>query len=751
MTWQIIRGDCVEAMAGLADGSVDAVVTDPPYGLGSEPDTAEVLRHWLAGDDYKHRGGGFMGKTWDSFVPGPAVWRECFRVLKPGGHLLCFAGTRTVDLMGVAIRLAGFERRDLIAFMFGSGFPKSLDVSKAIDKRPGVASHREFAAHLVERREAAGLARADVSEKVVGTRSGACWNWEHHQFPEAKWWPALRDLLGLDDERWGLVIAEAEREKLARVAGGHGWAKDGLSGHGEEFDITAPATPEAERWQGWGTALKPAHEPVVVARKPLAGTVAGNVLQYGTGALAIDACRVGHASPEDLAESQAKNPGRDDLVSSDVYGAGRPQQSVNAAGRWPANVVLSCECPGDEHDGELCPVRLLDEQTGERPGAVSNGQRGSADDVAGYDGGWGAREQRPGYGDSGGASRFFLTVPADKICVLCSLPLVESAGSYTPPSDPVPATAPDDAPAPQSPEPEGSSRNSDTSAPIAAESSSTTPPTSMATGPTAPPTAATPLADWIVQHARSAASLCDSCATATAHEVAERLRNPIEESLAGPGSTSVPSVRILSQSLALIAEGSRSTGTIPTTATLSALCGSAAAVTTGRTPASVTASEPDRLRLRYCPKSSRAERNAGLEGFEETWRGTLSGGTHERVDDRAGKNRTGTVARNVHPTVKPVELMRWLVRLVTPPGGTVLDPFAGSGTTGIAAVLEGFSFTGIEREAEYADIAEARIRWWEKHRGDGLAAEVLAAGNARDEVAATGQGSLLDLLEDDAA
>src|SRR5690606_15928875 len=127
----------LDVMRQLPDNSVDAVVTDPPYGLSREPDIEEVLRHWLAGDDYEHRGGGFMGETWDSFVPGPAVWREVFRVLKPGGHILCFAGTRTVDLMGISLRLGGFEIRDCLQWLYGSGFPKSLDVSKAIDKMAG--------------------------------------------------------------------------------------------------------------------------------------------------------------------------------------------------------------------------------------------------------------------------------------------------------------------------------------------------------------------------------------------------------------------------------------------------------------------------------------------------------------------------------------------------------------------------------------------------------------------------------------
>ena len=352
--WEIVAGDCLETLKTLADCSVDSVVTDPPYGLK------------------------FMGKAWDHSVPSVDVWRECLRVLKPGGHLLAFAGTRTQHRMACAIEDAGFEIRDMIAWVYGSGFPKSLDVSKAIDKAAGAE------------REVVGFNEDYLRRKPNGMKTAGATAYGYSQ---------------------------SQQETDAR--------------------ITAPATAAAKQWQGWGTALKPAMEPITVARKPLIGTVADNVLAWGTGAINVDGCRVEHSSNADLAISMAKNPGRIETVTSGVYSAARPQQSVNPSGRWPANIV---------HDESEEVVGLL-----------------------------------------GSAARFF-----------------------------------------------------------------------------------------------------------------------------------------------------------------------------------------------YCAKASKRDRDDGCES-------------------------------NNHPTVKPTELMRYLVRLVTPPGGLVLDPFAGTGSTGRGAVLEGFCFLGCEIDANYAEIARLRI------------------------------------------
>ena len=356
----LLTGDCLAVLPTLPDASVDAIVTDPPYGLR------------------------FMGKAWDYDVPRAEVWRACLRVLKPGGHLLAFAGTRTQHRMAVAIEDAGFEIRDLLAWAYGSGFPKSLDVSKAIDK-------------------AAGAEREVVGQVTKGSSP----------------LPNNHDGAWTDGQRDGT------------------------------FAITAPATDAARQWAGWGTALKPALEPITLARKPLDGTVAETVLRHGTGALHVDGCRLREAGRE-------------------ADGAG-----VLVTGRWPANLL---------HDGS-------DEATA----------------------------------PLGAAARFF-----------------------------------------------------------------------------------------------------------------------------------------------------------------------------------------------YSAKASRADRDAGLEGFAVRTAAEMverAPGSAGAAHARAGAGHGG--GRNHHPAVKPTDLMRYLVRLVTPPGGVVLDPFMGSGSTGKAAVLEGARFVGIERDPDYAAIAAARIAWAE--------------------------------------
>jgi len=424
MTYQILHGNNLDILPTLADNSIDSIVTDPPYELG------------------------FMGKKWDSsgIAYSVELWQQCLRVLKPGGHLLSFGGTRTYHRVAVAIEDAGFELRDSIAWLYGSGFPKSLDVSKAIDKQAG--------------------AEREVLTEVVS------------------------DLFG--DQ-------EVKQERKTGIGTGKG--STAIMGDGNR-DLTMPATPEAQQWQGWGTALKPAFEPVIVARKEIEGTVANNVLKWGTGGLNIDGSRIG---TETISTHNAPKGS---------FAGGEPDRGSDTSsykehnGRWPANIIL------DPYTAEL-----LDEQSGDRQaGAFPKRADRTTNQIFKY--GLQERDKRINL-DSGGASRFF-----------------------------------------------------------------------------------------------------------------------------------------------------------------------------------------------YVAKASKRDRNEGLDELLETTAADMV----DREPDSAGMNspRAGagrtSGAKNFHPTVKPTSLMEYLIKLVTPPNGTVLDPFTGSGSTGKAAILQGFDFIGIEMTEEYLPIIEGRLK-----------------------------------------
>jgi len=324
---QILHGECRDIMSIIPDASVDAIVTDPPYGLK------------------------FMGRDWDRGVPGEAYWREALRVAKPGAHLLAFGGTRTFHRLAIAIEDAGWDIRDTIMWVYGSGFPKSHDVGKAIDREAG------------------------AEREVMGSKFGS---------------PGY----SMTDGKGGLY------------GGGFG-----ANGTGEgECRITAPATEAARTWAGWGTALKPAWEPILVARKPLVGTVAANVIEHGTGGINIDACRVGgKPSPSISRRESASKSGKcgADMHSShrvknglpafnkdvDQYVQGNPGEAL---GRWPANLI---------HDGSpevLAGFPTSNTRDGCRTETPSMGYHGR---------GKGAPATR--HGDSGSAARFFRQCPPD--------------------------------------------------------------------------------------------------------------------------------------------------------------------------------------------------------------------------------------------------------------------------------------------------------------------------------------------------
>lgn len=348
----VICGDSAEVLRQYPDNFFDSVVCDPPYGLSKEPDITEVLTKWMAGEPYDHGHGGFMGKAWDSFVPHPDLWREVFRVLKPGGHALVFAGTRTQDLMTIALRLGGFEIRDVIEWLYFSGFPKSMDVGKAFDRRrtedlPGILAVTAF---IAKGRDSAGKTNRDIDDHFGLNGMAGHWTTQgsQPQVPKLDQWYALKTLLSLTDEMDELVYelngrkgtlgeAWADREKVGEKTSGIGQAfGDGVwVSESKVVDITAPATELARKWDGWGTAFKPAHEPVIVARKPLAGTVAETVEKYGTGAINIDGCRIGDAeirSSGEVSRAWRGAEGRSDRQP--------PNPTVNT-GRFPANCVTT--------------------------------------------------------------------------------------------------------------------------------------------------------------------------------------------------------------------------------------------------------------------------------------------------------------------------------------------------------------------------------------------------------------------------
>jgi transcriptional regulator with XRE-family HTH domain len=493
---RVFAGDCREVLKALPDNSVDSIVTDPPYELG------------------------FMGKKWDNsgIAYDVTVWAQCLRVLKPGGHLLAFGGSRTWHRLAVAVEDAGFEIRDSIAWIYGSGFPKSLDVSKAIDKSNGKheVDLTPFGSYVKKLRLAKGWSRKQLDD-VMGTNTAVSW-WEGRasgvQLPSKQTYDRLKVVLSMDG-RFDLLIdwAEAEREvigvKNAGIGTGQSYGK--IVGEREkvsttEVPVTAPATSEAKTWEGWGTALKPAHEPIVVGRKPLVGTVAENVLEWGVGGLNIDGSRIGSESrfsPPGGIPNGANNYVNTDKDRNSDY----PSKMVQ--GRWPANVIFDEVTAGllDEQSGisKSTPIPAGTQKKSRL--TFSGGPMVSASSL---------------HNDSGGASRFF-----------------------------------------------------------------------------------------------------------------------------------------------------------------------------------------------YVAKASKRDRNEGLDDLNAVSAGEMV----ERVEGSAGMNspRAGagrtSGAHNFHPTVKPTALMRYLIKLVTPPGGTVLDPFTGSGSTGKAALLDGFNFVGVELTEEYLPIIEGRLRW----------------------------------------
>ena len=286
---RVLFGDCMEKMKEIPDCSIDAIVCDPPYGMS--PDG--VARTWADIEDGR-KIGGFMGKSWDAAVPCRNFFVECFRVLKPGGHLIAFSSTRTVFALGMACQKGGFELRDQIFWCYFSGFPKSHDISKAIDKE-------------------AGAVRDVVGERITG-----------------------------------------------KARGGDNW-RQGVAGGQEMIPVTKPATKEGERWSGFGTALKPAVEPALLARKPLEKglTIAQNVLKHGTGALNIDACRFGYGDPCWVGPQELGDPHRFAKTNGGSFASfsESPPIAGHKMGRWPANLYQCAKASRSEREAGLSHLK----------------------------------------------------------------------------------------------------------------------------------------------------------------------------------------------------------------------------------------------------------------------------------------------------------------------------------------------------------------------------------------------------------
>ncbi len=524
--WRVLHGDCVATMAKLPDASVDAIITDPPYGLEfmgkdwdapwkqlgdaiEDPASVGGFQDGAGGNPFSRSrirygaGNGFQAwcETWAA---------EAMRILKPGGYLLSFGGTRTYHRPACAIEDVGFEIRDTLDWWYGSGFPKSLDVSKAIDAKLGVVG------------------------KVVGTRTDGVGNTEE----------SIHKTEGF----------AASREKV--------------------FQVTVSASWAARAWDGWGTALKPAHEPIIVARKPLVGTVAENALIHGTGGLNIDACRVDGAGAEDGRLRHGGGAPSDNIRQLDPE-----KRNEMPAGRWPPNLLLT-------HDPNCV-------QIGTREVKSNNFQGGGPRVNAVY--GADVRERAPvGYAENGHEQ-----IPAYQCVDGCPVAeLDRQSGDLT----------------------SGS----------------------MAAG-----------------------TYAGKKGDIYAPDAGRPLASDIEGSTGGASRF------------------------FPT----------------------FTYAVEDEPGFLYTAKPARAERDVGLDDLEAKTGGEAT----DRVDGSAGLNSPRAGAgrkggrRNIHPTVKPVALMEWLVRLVTRPDAVVLDPFLGSGTTGCAAVRLGRQFIGIERDEGYVRIAERRI------------------------------------------
>ncbi len=378
---ELLEGDCLEVMPTLAESSIDSIITDPPYGLS------------------------FMGKEWDHGIPGVPFWTAALRVAKPGAMLMAFGGTRTWHRLAVAIEDAGWEIRDTICWLYGSGFPKSLDVGKAIDLRKDWAGLQRLQGKVRAARVDRGLTQTGAARLMgmIGPDEslgggGYMWFETGRRIPTREEYHRLKAALDLDDE-CDLAFESAEREVVD--SHGTGSSPGGFGEHRFTFnsqDITAPATEAAKKWDGWGTALKPAFEPIIVAMKPLSGTYAENAIEHGVAGFHIDGGRVGS---EEMAVQESDGTFHSVNGSMAGHNTGR-RVTGSVKGRWPANVI---------HDAS--PEVLAG-----FPMTASGSRAPGEHNVAGGGEVFGEYPTGPMpaiTGDSGSAARYFYTAKADKV------------------------------------------------------------------------------------------------------------------------------------------------------------------------------------------------------------------------------------------------------------------------------------------------------------------------------------------------